>query len=113
KVEHARFGETTDPAFPFGPAATVTHIEGGQGYSIVPDHAVCHIDIRLTRAFDAAPARRWLVQTAHEIDPQCRIEVVDHWPAYVVEPTDRLALSFAAAAEAAFGRAMPAEVSGM
>jgi succinyl-diaminopimelate desuccinylase len=113
KVEHARVGDTNDPAFPFGSRATVTHIEGGQGYSIVPDHAVCYIDIRLTRTFDAAHARRWLVQVAHEVDPQCRIEVVDHWPAYVVEPSNRLARSFAAAAETAFGRAMPAEVSGM
>src|SRR5262249_37692986 len=83
KVEGAHFDETPDPAFPCGPAATVTHVEGGQGYSIVPDHAACHIDIRLTRAFDAAQARRWLEQAAHEIDPHCRIEVVDHWPAYV------------------------------
>ncbi|MBV8412763.1 MAG: M20/M25/M40 family metallo-hydrolase [Alphaproteobacteria bacterium] len=113
EVEKAHFGETHDPAFAFGPTATVTHIEGGQGYSIVPDRAVCHLDIRLTRAFDAAQAQRWLEATAHEIDRGCDIEVVDHWPAYVVEPTNLLARSFAAAAEAAFGRAMPAEVSGM
>jgi succinyl-diaminopimelate desuccinylase len=113
KIEHAQFPQTHDPAFAFGPKATITHIEGGQGYSIVPDQAVCHVDIRLTRAFDAAQARRWLVDVTHEIDPHGRIEVVDHWPAYVVEPTNRLAHSFAAAAEAAFGRAMPAEVSGM
>jgi succinyl-diaminopimelate desuccinylase len=113
EVEHARFPETHDPAFPFGPQATITHIAGGQGYSIVPDHAACHIDVRLTRAFAAEHARRWLARTALEVDPQCRIDVVDHWPAYVVEPTNRLAHSFAAAAEAAFGRAMPAEVSGM
>src|SRR5262249_48595102 len=113
KVEHADFGQTRDHAFPFGPVATVTHIEGRQGYSIVPDHAACHIDVRLTRAFDETHARRWLVQVANEVDPQCRIEVVDHWPAYVVEPTNRLARSLATAAAAAFGRTIPAEVSGM
>ena len=113
EIERAGFPETHDPAFPFGPKATVTHIEGGQGYSIVPDHAACHVDIRLTRAFDAAHARRWLVATAHGIDAHSRIEVADHWPAYVVEPGDRLARSFAAAAEAAFGRPVAAEVSGL
>jgi succinyl-diaminopimelate desuccinylase len=112
-VEKAHFGETHDPAFPFGPAATVTHIEGGQGFSIVPDHAACHVDVRLTRAFDTAHARRWLVALAHGVDAQCRIEVVDTWPAYLVEPTDRLATSFGAAAQAAFGRVVPAEVSGL
>jgi len=105
--------DSHDPAFPFGAKATVTHIEGGQGFSIVPDHAACHVDIRLTRAFDAAQARRWLEESAHAVDPRCRIDVVDHWPAYVVEPTDRLVRSFSAAAEAAFGRPIPTEVSGM
>jgi acetylornithine deacetylase/succinyl-diaminopimelate desuccinylase-like protein len=113
KVEHAHFPVTHDPAFPFGPQATITHIEGGQGYSIVPDSAACHIDIRLTRGFDAAAARRWLEAIAHEVEPYCRIDEVDHWPAYVVEPTERLAVGFTQAAQTAFGRPVPAEVSGL
>ena len=57
KVADAAFPETHDAAFPFGPAATVTRLEGGEGFSVVPDHAVCHIDIRLTRAFDGTQGR--------------------------------------------------------
>jgi succinyl-diaminopimelate desuccinylase len=113
KVAKTPLPQTHDAAFPFGPVATVTHIEGGQGFSIVPDHAACHIDIRLTRAFDADRARRWLTQIAHEVDPQCRIEAVDDWPSYLVEPDDKLVRSFAAAAESAFGRCVPPDVSGM
>jgi metal-dependent amidase/aminoacylase/carboxypeptidase family protein len=60
--------KTGDAAFPFGPAATVTRIEGGEGFSVVPDHATCHIDIRLTRAFDAAKAARWLEEIVHSVD---------------------------------------------
>jgi succinyl-diaminopimelate desuccinylase len=113
KVAHATLPDSYDSAFPFGPAATVTQIEGGQGFSIVPDHAVCHIDIRLTRTFEAAKARQWLVETAYGTDPQSRIEVVDVWPPYVVDPNDKLVRSFSAAARAAFGRAIPTDVSGM
>jgi succinyl-diaminopimelate desuccinylase len=113
EVERGALPETHDAAFPFGPVATVTHIEGGQGFSVVPDRAVCHIDIRLTRAFDEAMARRWLVETAQGIDAQTRVEGVDHWPAYLVETSDKLVSSFSAAAEDAFGRPIPANVSGM
>ena len=113
RVAETPLPESHDAAFPFGSKATITHIEGGQGFSIVPDQAACHIDIRLTRAFDAAKAKRWLAHNAHQIDSQCHIDVVDHWPAYVVEPNDRLVKSFSAAAQAAFGRPIPAQVSGM
>ena len=113
RMADATLPESHDPDFPFGPAATVTHIEGGEGFSIVPDRAVCHIDIRLTRAFDAAKAARWLEETTRSIDSQSRIDVVDHWPAYAIDPRDKLVASFFAAAELAFGRRTPTDVSGM
>lgn len=112
KVAETALTETHDPAFPFGPAATVTRLEGGEGFSIVPDRATCHIDIRLTRAFDRAKASRWLEETARSVDEQSRIETVDHWSAYLVEPGDRLVESFVTAAEHAFGRRITTDVCG-
>jgi len=112
EVAGAAFPETRDAAFPFGPAATVTHLSGGEGFSVVPDHAVCHIDIRLTRAFDEAKAMRWLEEIVHAVDGQGRLERVDHWPAYLVEPGDRLVESFAEAAEGAFKRRIATDVCG-
>lgn len=112
KVSQARFPETQDAAFPFGPAATVTRIEGGEGFSVVPDHATCHIDIRLTRAFDAVKAAAWLEDMVRAVDEQGRIETVDHWPAYLVAPDDLLVVSFAAAAQEAFGRPVATDVCG-
>ncbi len=85
KVAASRFPEMHDPAFPFGPAATVTHLSGGEGFSVVPDHATCNIDIRLTRTFDGDKAMRWLEDIVRAVDPQSRIETIDHWPAYLVE----------------------------
>ncbi|MBM3649444.1 MAG: M20 family metallopeptidase [Alphaproteobacteria bacterium] len=101
-----------DADFPFGPAATVTHLDGGEGFSVVPDSATCHIDIRLTRAFDAATAAAWLDGLVRGVDPAGRIETVDSWPAYLVAADHRLVRSFAAAARAAFGRPLPTEVCG-
>ncbi len=112
KVADAAFPPTHDPAFPFGPAATVTHLSGGEGFSVVPDRATCHVDIRLTRAFDGEQAARWLDGIVQAVDGQARIETVDHWPAYLVERDHALVGSFTAAAGQAFGRSIPADVCG-
>jgi succinyl-diaminopimelate desuccinylase len=112
KLADPVFPDLPDAAFPFGPAATVTHIEGGQGFSVVPDLAIAHVDIRLTRTFDAAAATRWLEGIVRAVDGQAGIEIVDSWPAYVVPRDDRLVQSFTQAAGAAFGRPFAADVCG-
>jgi succinyl-diaminopimelate desuccinylase len=112
KVAGASFPDAPDPAFPFGPAATVTRIEGGEGFSVVPDRAICQIDIRLTRTFDGDRAMAWLEAIVHAVDGRARIETVDHWPAYLVAPDHGLVRSFAAAAEQAFARPVPTDVCG-
>ncbi len=112
KVAASTFPETQDAAFPFGRAATVTHLSGGEGFSVVPDHATCNIDIRLTRAFDGDEATRWLEEIVGAVDGQSRIETIDHWPAYLVDPDHSLARSFVAAAERAFGRRVATDVCG-
>ena len=111
-LAEARLPDPNDAAFPFGPSATLTHLDGGQGFSIVPDLATCHVDIRLTRTFDGDTARHWLEAIVRSVDGEARIEPVDHWPAYLVAHDHPLVRSFTAAAETAFGRKMPAEVSG-
>ena len=112
KVAASSFPEMHDAAFPFGPAATVTHLSGGEGFSVVPDRATCNIDIRLTRAFDGARAMRWLEEIVRAVDGQSRIQTIDHWPAYLVEPSHDLVCSFSAAAERAFGRRIATDVCG-
>lgn len=111
-VAASSFPDSPDPAFPFGPAATVTRIEGGEGFSVVPDRAVCHIDIRLTRTFDGEQAKAWLEAIVRTVDDGARIETVEHWPAYLVATDHALVRSFSRAATGAFGRPMPADVCG-
>ncbi|MFO1159954.1 MAG: M20 family metallopeptidase [Reyranellaceae bacterium] len=112
KVAEMPLPASHDPAFPFGPVATITGLEGGEGFSVVPDRATCHIDIRLTRAFPEASAAGWLEEITRAVDGQARIEIVDHWPAYLVDADHPLARSFAGAASRAFGRPVPTDVCG-
>lgn len=79
---------------------------------MVPDQPICHIDIRLTRAFDGARAAHWLEEIVHAVDRRCRIETVGHWPAYLVASEHELVRSFTAAAERAFGRPIATDVCG-
>jgi succinyl-diaminopimelate desuccinylase len=101
-----------EPAGPFGfgPKVTVTAVEGGEGFSVVPDRASCSLDIRLTPGFDAGAAMRWLQGL---VDPQTtRIETVESWPSYIVPESDPFVRAFQAAGSEAFGRDIPLAVCG-
>jgi succinyl-diaminopimelate desuccinylase len=101
--------EPTGP-FGFGPKVTVTAVEGGEGFSIVPDRASCSVDIRLTPGFDQAAAMRWLEAL---VDPQTtRIEAVESWPSYIVPESDPFVRAFQIAGSEAFGRDIPLAVCG-
>lgn len=108
----APFPGPADPDMPFGPAATLTRLDGGEGFSVVPDLAVAHVDIRLTRSFDAAAAAAWIAPLVRAADPRATVETIDSWPAYVVPPDAPVVAAFAAAATAAFARPFAPEVCG-
>ena len=96
--------------FAFGPKVTVTAVEGGEGFSVVPDRASCSLDIRLTPGFDQAAAMRWLEAL---VDAQTtRIETVESWPAYIVPDSDPFVSAFRTAGGEAFGRDIPLAVCG-
>lgn len=96
--------------FAFGPKVTVTAVEGGEGFSVVPDRASCSLDIRLTPGFDSAAAMRWLEAL---VDPQTtRIETVESWPPYIVPQSDPFVRAFQSAGSEAFGRQVPLVVCG-
>ncbi|MBS0525404.1 MAG: M20/M25/M40 family metallo-hydrolase [Proteobacteria bacterium] len=96
--------------FAFGPKVTVTAVEGGEGFSVVPDRASCSLDIRLTPGFDSAAAMRWLEAL---VDPQTtRIEAVESWPPYIVPQSDPFVRAFQSAGSEAFGRQVPLVVCG-
>ncbi|TXL71066.1 M20 family metallopeptidase [Vineibacter terrae] len=104
--------------FTFGPCATVTRIEGGEGFSQIPDRVVCNIDIRLTPGFDHDAAQAWLDAIIAGIDARLpapaptRIEPIDHWPPYAVAADHPLVAAFLHASRHCFGRDLPALVCG-
>jgi succinyl-diaminopimelate desuccinylase len=110
RLEEAPLPAEPAGPFAFGPRVTVTGIEGGEGFSQVPDRARCSLDVRLTPGFDARAAERWLEAL---VDPATtRIEAVESWPAYIVPESEPLVTAFQAAGADAFQRAIPLAVCG-
>lgn len=109
-----------DPAadFPLPPKATVTSIEGGSGFSVVPDRVTVGLDIRLTPTFDAGAAADAVAEAVRRLDAEgpvprpSVVDPVDSWPAYRLDEDHPLVAALAAGAEAGFGRAVPARVCG-
>lgn len=112
RLSQAPLPEVIEPDFPFGPAATVTGLEGGQGFSQVPDHAICSLDIRLTKQFDAAAARTWLQDVLAGGDQSISVEEVEHWPAYVTSADHPAVTAFRAVGERVFGNPITTYVCG-
>jgi succinyl-diaminopimelate desuccinylase len=109
---------STDPTFPFGPTLTVTAIEGGGGYSSVPDRCLVRVDVRLTPTFDSALARDLIKRTAKEVDrtfhtrAATTIAEEDTWPAYQLPTDSVLVKALKEAARKQLRRPTPAVVCG-
>jgi succinyl-diaminopimelate desuccinylase len=107
-----------DADFPLPPKITVTGIDGGQGYSIVPDRCTLSVDVRLTPRYDAAWADHFLRETCRLLDESIPsrqptlVEPQGTWPAYRLPETSRLASSLRAGAQRALRRDVPLTVAG-
>jgi succinyl-diaminopimelate desuccinylase len=107
---------TTD--FPLPPQLTVTAIEGGEGFSMVPDACSINVDIRLATTFDAGLARRMLSNAVDAFDAEAqderksRIEWIPGWPAYRLADDEPAVSALHEAARAAFSRDVPIGIAG-
>jgi succinyl-diaminopimelate desuccinylase len=97
-----------DPRFGLPPKATVTSIRGGEVgvYSVTPDRCEVEVDVRLTPAFDADAALRYLQAAVAQIDaelPAPRSSQVQQtttsWPAFRLPPDHPLPAALTAGAE--------------
>lgn len=118
RLEQCELPRDPDDAFPLAPKITVTGIQGGEGYSIVPDRCTLAVDIRLTPRHDAGWAEHLLRDVCRSLDaviPSRRPTVVEPdatWPAYRLPATSKLASSLQGAASRALGRDVPLAVAG-
>lgn len=117
-VTRKRLPAAYDAAFPMAPKVTITEVNGGQGYSTVPDHCICSIDIRLTPKFTGEEALSWVAACVEQTDhcspapTPTQIEIAETWPPYRVDRDDPLVRAFQAASVRAFDRDIPAEICG-
>lgn len=107
-----------EAAFPLPPQITVTGIEGGRGYSNVPDFCIVRVDYRLTPTFTKARAREHLQEVVNHTDAELgwlkpsNIESEQSWPAYSLDRSSELVRALANAAGDTMGRDVPLEISG-
>lgn len=103
--------------FPLPARLTVTAINGGEGYSAVPDKCTLNVDIRLTPALGDCAAIDLLQSAANTVDsawPDTRptsIEITGHWPAFAL-PGDCALRSALLDAAGAQGLKVAAKIAG-
>lgn len=103
--------------FPLPPAISVTAIQGGEGYSTVPDRCDVDIDCRLTPQFDTDWAERQLLGAISQLDqgsaaPATEMRVLPGWPAYQLSPASPILQALHDAARRVLRRDLPMEVAG-
>jgi succinyl-diaminopimelate desuccinylase len=105
------------PRFPLPARLTVTAINGGEGYSTVPDLCTFNVDVRLTPALDDQAALSLLRSAAADADSAwpgtqpTHVEVTTRWPAFALPEEAPLRTALLAAANAA-GVSTTAKVAG-
>jgi len=105
-------------SFPLPPRISVTAIEGGSGFSVVPDLCVLNVDIRLTTRFDRDAARAHVAHLVAAFDRDATelapTDVVwnEGWPAYQLDSALPLVRALREAATAVLGRDIATEVVG-
>jgi succinyl-diaminopimelate desuccinylase len=103
--------------FPLPGKLTVTAINGGEGYSTIPDLCVLSIDVRLTPALTAAMAAGLLQAHVDAVDrawattPPTQIEFTTRWPQYALPADAPLRAALVDAAHAA-GLNVTAKIAG-
>lgn len=103
--------------FPLPAKLTVTAINGGEGYSTVPDLCTFNVDVRLTPALDDRAALDLLRTTAADVDSAwpgtqpTHVELTTRWPAFALDEREPLRAALLTAASAA-GVSATAKVAG-
>lgn len=104
--------------FPLPGKMSVTVIEGGHGYSVIPDLCTLNVDVRTTPTFDDAAAAALLEQVTARIDADwpatqpTLIQLTTRWPAYALPTGSPLRVTLLRVAHA-FGIAVEAKIAGL
>lgn len=108
----------TSADFPLAPKLTVTQVQGGEGYTMVPDRCAVLVDVRLTPAFQAEDARRLLGAVRDAADDRfptrsrTALRVDGGWPAYRLGSHSPLSAALTEAASQEFQRPVATKIAG-
>jgi succinyl-diaminopimelate desuccinylase len=92
--------------FPLPPKLTVTQITGGTGFSVIADHCVLGVDVRLTDVLTAPDTEKLLHAAGAALDatdPAPRpttVEVITNWPPFQLAGDEQPAAALLKAARA-------------
>jgi succinyl-diaminopimelate desuccinylase len=107
-----------DPVLGLPPQLTVTAIEGGRGFSTVPDRCRVRIDTRLTEDWPAEAARALVTETVELLDRELpgsqlsRLHEWEGWPAYRLREGEAVLAALRGGVHEALGRDVPTKPSG-
>jgi succinyl-diaminopimelate desuccinylase len=93
-------------------------VQGGNGYSTIPDACVIRVDVRLTPSFGAADAEAVVrdacaaVDRRHPTREPTGLDVEGSWPAYRLPEDSRLVALLRESASHEFGWVLPLGVAG-
>lgn len=108
----------SDPEFEFGPSLSLTAIQSGAGFSVVPDRCELNVDIRLTPNVGSSVLRALVEGTIQQFDSRrpgpatTQVEWLETWPPFRTGDSDPAILCLRRSAEQTFGRPIPTTVSG-
>ena len=102
-----------DETFPLGPRMTITGIQGGGAWSVVPDTCTVSIDFRLTPTTTASAVRKILQRVSGQVAAgDVTWDEMESWPPYQVPEDHPLCEAITAAAEEVRGRSLPTSICG-
>jgi succinyl-diaminopimelate desuccinylase len=99
-----------DPTIGLPPRVTVTAVQGGEGYSIIPDRCTVDVDVRLTPSFDEACAAALIDHATAEVEGE--IAFLESWPAFCLAEDAPIRVALTRAAQCHLPAAPPTKVAG-
>jgi succinyl-diaminopimelate desuccinylase len=117
-VEDAQRPRPDQSGFPLPPRISVTAVEGGDGFSVVPDLCMLNVDARLTPQFGFDSARAVLASLVRDLDrraPAIRPTETtwsEGWPAYQLDTGLPFVAALREAARSVLGHDVPVGVVG-
>ncbi|MDR0307062.1 MAG: M20 family metallopeptidase [Chitinispirillales bacterium] len=118
KITALDLNQFTNKDFPLIPKITITKIDGGYNYTVVPDKCTVHVDIRLTPDFEYECANKTVKDIVNKVDEHFNssknaiIKTKDSWPAYYLQNDSYILNTFKDIASKQLGRVVDNKICG-